>query len=511
MPDADLSSPSPPDDASLRVSEERYRSLVEASGAIVYCCDPEAKWYLRNEAWEAFTGQTFEEYQGYGWSMAVHADDRERVQASVARAIATKTTWHEEGRLWHAGSRTWRWQEARSVPILTADGAIREWIGTCVDIHGRRCAEDAVREADRRKDEFLAVLAHELRNPLAPIVSSVQILRMPQAELARGGALDVLDRQVHHLVRLVDDLMEVARITRGTIELRREVLSIEEPVRAALEISRQVIQARDHQLEVSTPRDALQVSGDRVRLTQVVANLLTNAAKYTPRGGRIQVLVERRGDVVSVSVTDNGVGVQPEAQERVFEMFARAGGSIERFAGGLGIGLSLARRLAELHGGNVTLSSAGEGKGSTFTLELPLVAVIEATVDGSPATVATCAPRRILIVDDNRDAAMTLATLLGALGQEVHTAHDGEEALRVVGQLKPDIVLLDLGMPPPDGFDVARAVRALPEYGDRVKIVAVTGWGQQTDRDRTAASGFDLHLVKPLGMDDVRNAIAPRG
>ncbi len=491
----------------LRENEERYRSLVEAAGGIVYGCDPEARWIVRNAAWEAFTGMTFEEYQGYGWAKAIHPDDRERIQASVANAIATKTTWEAEGRLWHAPSKTYRHQEARSVPILNADGSIREWIGTAIDIHARKSAEEALADTDRRKDEFLAVLAHELRNPLAPIASALQILRMPQAESSRGGALDVMERQVHHLVRLVDDLMEVARITRGTIDLRKELLAIEEPIRAAVEINRELIQARGHRFDLSLPDFVLRVNGDRVRLTQVIANLLNNAAKYTPRNGSIRLAARRADQEVLVSVSDNGAGIAADARERIFEMFVRAGGVAERFAGGLGIGLSLARRLAELHGGTVAVSSAGEGKGSTFTLRLPAADVVTLPPDHAGTRAGAATSRRVLVVDDNRDAATTLAALLGALEYEVHCAYDGDEALRVANRVRPDVLMLDLGMPPPDGFEVARRIRAEP-WGAKVKIVAVTGWGQQADRARSREAGFDLHLVKPLALADIQTALA---
>ena len=491
----------------LARSALRYRSLVDASGAIVYSSDSQAQWHAPNPAWEAYTGQTFEQYRGHGWANAIHPEDRERIVSTVLRSLADGEVWYGEGRLWHAPTRSYRYQEARSVPIRDVDGRVIEWVGTCLDIHARKVAEQAVRDADRRKDEFLAVLAHELRNPLSPIASGLQILRMPTPPSTRLATLDTMDRQLHHLVRLIDDLMDVARITRGTIELRKEELSAQEAVSAAVDIVRDSAEAHGHRMELELPSLPIPIVGDRVRLTQIVANLLSNAIKYTPRGGLIRVIAEEDGREACVKVIDNGSGISDAMRGRIFEMFARADRSIERLAGGLGIGLSLSRRLAQLHGGTVECASEGEGRGSTFTLRLPLSVSAPSVLRPGGDRRISGPRRKVLVVDDNHDALNMLAALLEGMGHDVEVAHDGHEALRKARANAPDVMLLDLGMPPPDGFEVAEQVRRMPG-GSNIRIVAVTGWGQDADRRRTRECGFDSHMVKPLSADDVARALA---
>jgi PAS domain S-box-containing protein len=488
-------------DRALRDSEARYRSLVDASGAIVFVSDANAAWHTPQPAWEAYTGQSFDEYRGHGWAAAIHPDDRDRIVASVLQAVAEARVWRGEARVWHAATLGYRWQEARAVPIRDASGHVREWVGTCIDVHARKAAEEAVLEADRRKDEFLAVLAHELRNPLAPIASSLDILRIPHAD--HPAALDVMERQVHHLVRLVDDLMEVSRITRGVVELRQESLTLQDVVRAAVEISRPLIAAHGHELDVRLPEEGLPVRGDRVRLTQVVANLLNNAARYTRRGGRIRVLAARHLDEGLICVADNGQGIAPEMQKRIFDMFARG----DAAAGGLGIGLGLSRRLTELHGGSIEVASEGEGRGSEFTVRLPLAPESTAAVSPPPRAPRATQPLRVLVVDDNVDAADSLASLLSALGHDTRTANDGRGALRAAEEARPDVILLDLGMPQPDGYAVAREIRQR-DWGRSVRLVAVSGWGQDAERRRSRESGFDVHLVKPVSLEQVHDVLA---
>ena len=492
----------------LRESEERYRSLVEASGAIVFNSDGEARWRTPQPAWGAYTGQAFEQYRDYGWMDAIHPEDRERVKLRAEEAVASGVMFEAEGRIWHAPSRSWRHQEARAVPICDASGTVREWVGTCLDVHGRKEAEEALRAAARRKDEFLATLAHELRNPMAPIANTLEILHAEGVDPAAARELVAMARrQLQHLVRLVDDLMEVSRITRGAIELRREPMLLGMAVQSAVEIAQPLIRERGHRLGVSLPEQQLLVHGDRTRLTQIIANLLNNAAKYTPSGGRIEVAVEREARWAVLRVKDSGAGIPAPMLSRIFEMFTQVDRTLERSQGGLGIGLSLVRRLVELHGGTVEARSDGLDRGSEFTVRLPL-ALDSVRTEAADGPLPAALPRhRVLVADDNQDAARILALLLRTLGQEVHLAHDGEEALRQATVLRPDLLLMDLGMPKLSGHEVAERIRREP-WGRDMLLVALTGWGQDEDRRRSRASGFDRHLVKPVSADTVQELLA---
>ncbi|HZM47774.1 MAG TPA: ATP-binding protein [Burkholderiales bacterium] len=368
-------------------------------------------------------------------------------------------------------------------------------------------AEDALREVDRRKDEFLATLSHELRNPLAPLRNGLHALRLKSdGANSTGSLLEIMERQVNHLVRLVDDLLELSRITRGVLELRRERVELSTIVRNALETSEPLVQAGRHRLDVSLPGETLWLEGDPVRLSQVLSNLLNNAAKYTPDAGTIAISTRRDGDVALISVRDNGIGIAPEAFSRIFEMFSREGPEGTRGQGGLGIGLSLSRRLAEMHGGTIEAKSEGIGRGSEFIVRLPLV---HAAVDAgaSPRVTCTMPSMRALVVDDNQDAATSLGMVLSMLGADVTTAYDGPAAIDAFAATNPAVVLLDIGMPGMDGYEVARALRRrFPER--RPAIVALTGWGQEDDRRRAREAGIDHHLTKPAEMDVLRELLA---
>jgi signal transduction histidine kinase/DNA-binding response OmpR family regulator len=361
---------------------------------------------------------------------------------------------------------------------------------------------EQLRESDRRKDEFLATLSHELRNPLAPLQNALQSMRLTgEGAVSNGKLHEIMERQVGHLVRLVDDLLEVSRISRGTFQLRRERVEVAAVVRNAIETSEPLLRAASHELSVALPEEPLFVEGDPTRLTQIFANLLNNSAKYTPAGGHIGIRAARDGDAVVISVTDDGIGITPEALPRIFEMFTRGGSTIGD-QGGLGIGLALVKKLAEMHGGSVVAKSEGPGCGSEFTFRLPLAAATSAR--GVERT-ATPVPRnkRVLVVDDNEDAAETLAMLLGLIGADVRVAHDGPAALAAFAAFAPEVVLLDIGMPGMDGYEVARRLRALDPARD-TSIVALTGWGQSEDRRLAREAGFDHHLVKPANVDALR-------
>ncbi len=367
-----------------------------------------------------------------------------------------------------------------------------------------------LQEADTRKDEFLAMLAHELRNPLAPIRTAAQLLRLEKlAEPQRARARDVIERQVEHLVRLIDDLLDVSRITRGMITLRREPVVIQAIVACAVETMRPAIDAHRHELTLDLPEAAITVEADQTRLVQVIGNLLHNAAKFTNAGGRIVLTVRRENGLVVIRVRDTGIGIPEALLPKVFELFTRVHAQTEAVQGGLGIGLALVRRLAEMHGGTVEAQSDGANLGAEFVVRLPLVATDAApalTPLTGPPSIAVVESRRILIADDNHDAAESLATLLALQGHDVRLAWDGIEALAVANEFRPHVVLLDLGMPRMDGYETARQMRRRP-WGQHATLVALTGWGQQQDRQRTTEAGFDAHLVKPVTDVDLFHAL----
>jgi CheY-like chemotaxis protein len=366
----------------------------------------------------------------------------------------------------------------------------------------RVLAEQALKQADVRKDEFIATLSHELRNPLAPLSHSLQVLKLTGATGADAQPLhEIMERQVNHLVRLVDDLLEMARITRGRLELRRERVEVATVVRNAVETSDPLIQAAGHRLTVSLPGEPLWVDGDPVRLAQILANLLNNSARYTERGGEIAVHARREDGMAAIAVRDNGSGIPPQILPEIFEMFSRGErGAAYAPGGGLGIGLALARRLAEMHGGTLHAHSEGPGRGAEFLLRVPLAAHTPRPAAAAPDA-GVLPGKRILVVDDNRDAADSLAMLLNFLGAEVNVVYDG-----AFESYRPGVVLLDIGMPGMDGFTVARRLREAPG-GRGVPIVAITGWGQEEDRRRAREAGFDHHLVKPPDMTALRSLL----
>ena len=362
--------------------------------------------------------------------------------------------------------------------------------------------ETMLKISDRRKNEFLAILAHELRNPLAPISNALHILRLNGTEDRTIDQLgEMMERQVKHLVRLVDDLMEVSRISQGKIELRKELVEVARIVRSAVETSRPLIEASKHVLETSIPDAPLIVEADSVRVAQVLANLLNNSAKYTAPGGHIWLTVRREGDEVAISVRDTGFGIPPDMLSRVFDLFTQLNPGAERGQAGLGIGLTLVKSLVEMHGGTVRALSDGPMKGSEFVVRLPLAAGFR-LADAPKKPVREASPlskHRLLVVDDNRDAADSVGLLLKRLGADVRVAYSGKEALAALDAHRPEVILLDIGMPGMDGHEVARSIRQRPEHG-HVTLIALTGWGQQEDVLRTKDAGFDYHLIKPLDL-----------
>jgi PAS domain S-box-containing protein len=503
----------------LHATEERYRTVFDSIDEglcvidMIYDADGQPCDYLFVEANPAFVKQT-------GLSDVVGRRVRELVPdheqhwfdvfgrvAASGEAVRFENEAHRPNRWYDVYATRLGAPEKRRVAVLFTDITERRRSDAAL----RRMAAD-LSEANRLKTEFLATLAHELRNPLAPIRSGLQFIRRsPTDREAVNRVHDIMERQLDHLVNLVDDLLDVARITRGQVELRRERVDLSTVLAAAVETSMPLIEAARHAFDLRLPQEALVLEADPTRLTQVVSNLLNNAARYTPKGGRIALEARRDGEEAVVTVSDNGIGIAPEALEEVFRMFTQVGQAQQPGSGGLGIGLSLVRSLVELHGGSVSAASAGTNAGSVFTVRLPLLADAHAALADTAGTTGTApepAPtgRSVLVVDDNRDAAETLAALLNMMGHRAPVANDGRQALRMLPSLKPDVVFLDLGMPGMSGYEVATAIREDARLAG-IRLVALTGWGGEADRARTKAAGFDEHLTKPATVEAIEEVL----
>ncbi len=690
-------------DEALRRSEERYRSLIEATTSIIWTCSDTGAFEVDQPSWTRFTGQPFAALRGWGWLDAVHPEDRARTRAAWDEAVAGAAGRYETTYRLRRHDGVWRFVEVRATRVLEPDGRTREWVGIDVDVTDKREAEarlaevtrasverhrfladagaalgssldydemltavgrlvvpyladwcfvEAVEEdgtfrrvsvahadpadaalaaearrfslharpetsramreglpggapifwpdlddddlprlatseahlrtmraigprsvisvplrargrtvgaltlaatrsgrrytaadletaqelaartalaaenarlfraaqeaaaraeaANRAKDEFLAMLGHELRNPLAPIATALDVIRM-KGDGPAAREREIIGRQVEHLRRLVDDLLDVSRITSGKIELRKEVLPVAELVHKALELAGPLLEARRHRLVVRLPDEPLACAVDPVRMTQVVVNLLTNAAKYTPPGGVVEVVARAAGGELEIVVRDTGIGIAPALVDRVFDLFVQGPQGLARAEGGLGLGLAIVRTLVTQHGGRVSAASAGPGQGSTFTVTLPLAAPVgaRAAVDPAASAPRPVAPagRRVLVVDDNEDAAELLAELLASYGHEVRVAHDGPSALTLARAFRPEVALVDIGLPVMDGYELGARLRAEPALAG-LRLVALTGYGQASDRARTREVGFDEHLVKPADPEAIGRAIA---
>lgn len=496
----------------MRESESRYRTLVEMSPDAIFLADLDGRFLAANPQFLQLYGYSeISQIQRIGLTVislvAPHDHHRALDDALSTRRLgmvrdAQYDTIRQDGSIFPA--------EVSLSLIQDAEGRPQSLIGVSRDITARRKLEEDLRqnvrklkEEDGRRNDFLAMLAHELRNPLAPICSSVEVLRRPGAapELA-GKAREVIGRQVEHLIRLVDDLLDVSRITRGKIEIQRQRVALQDVVLSGIEISRTLIDGCHHQLTTSLPEKRLYVSGDAMRLAQVVSNLLNNAAKYTPERGSIEVSVARKGTFGIITVRDNGLGIPREMLPRVFDMFVQADRSLDRSRGGLGLGLTLVRQLVELHGGSVEALSDGAGKGSTFVVSLPLIRA-EKGGKRRPSRASDArkvhAVHRVLVVDDHVDSAAMLAELLNMHGQDVRTADNGPRALETAAEFQPDLVLLDIGLPDMDGYEVARRLREQPA-NRLTRLVALSGFGHQEALERSREAGFQHHLVKPVHL-----------
>ncbi|GAB2508495.1 hybrid sensor histidine kinase/response regulator [Lysobacter humi (ex Lee et al. 2017)] len=487
-------------EAALRESEERFRLMADAVPHLVWITRNDGTVEFLNRRWTDYTGLALDA-AGDGPAVAewIHPDDIPTTVAAFENARATGRALSIEHRM-RSTDGTYRWFLVRGEPYRDpTSGEVVRWFGTSVDIHDVKTAQEALADADRRKDEFLAMLAHELRNPLAPIGTSAHLLDRVADEPARVREIArIIARQAGHMRDLVDDLLDVSRVTRGLITLRKEPLDAAAIVAGAVEQSRADLDARRHRLAVRLPDRPARLCGDRTRLIQVVANLLNNAAKYSPDGSRIDVDVECGDGLVRIAVADDGQGIEPALLPHVFELFSQGRRSPDRAHGGLGLGLALVHHLVQSHGGTVAAYSDGPGRGSRFVVELP-EADVALPLPAPPEAPAAARRRRVTIVDDNIDAAEALGMVLDLHGHDVRVHRDARAALDAALHDPSDIYLLDIGLPGIDGYTLARTLRAGPAPGSL--YVAITGYGSATDRAESRAAGFDHHLVKPVDVE----------
>ena len=476
----------------LRESERRLSQTLESISDGVITLDSNWRFTYANPAAERILGLPQRELLGQCvWDLFPEMVGT-HLERDFRRVLAEKISLEVEG----SNPRTQLYFSNRVYPGL--DGGLVIYFH---DTTQRRRAEEAQREADRRKDEFLATLAHELRNPLAPIRNAATLLlRKGPADPQLKWSAEIINRQVRHMSRLLEDLLDVSRISRNRLELRREWIDLASAISSAVEASRPLIDEQHQELTVNLAAGPIYIDADPVRLAQVFSNLLNNAAKYTQAGGHLRLNAEVTGTGVTISVSDDGIGMAREMLPHLFEMFYQATPALQRSQGGLGVGLSLARGIVELHGGKIEARSAGLGRGSEFIVHLPVVRDATrpevATAEEAPGPVKR---RRLIVVDDVRDNADSLAEVLRVVGHEVHAVYDGRSALELAEELRPEVILLDIGMPDLDGLEVCRALRQ-QEWGRKLFIVALTGWGQESDRRRTKDAGFDHHLIKPVEM-----------
>ena len=492
----------------LRESEERFARFTEHLPGLAWIKDLTGRYVYINRAGAQVFGRSPDEICGATDAELFPAETVAQFRENDAHAVAQGTgvqvvehLVHPDGSVHHS--------IVSKFPIRDARGEVRLIGGIAIDITERVRAEEALLLADRRKDEFLATLSHELRNPLAPLRNSLHVLRSHGADGRTERMYGMMEQQLNRMIRLVDDLLEVSRITGGKIELRKELVSVSTVIESAIETSRPLIESASHRLTVMLPDEPLVIEADPIRITQVLSNLLNNAAKYTQEGGSITLSGLRDGDEVVLAVRDNGLGIPANMLPRVFEMFAQVDRTLKRAQGGLGIGLALARSLVEMHGGSITARSAGLNAGSEFVVRLPLSRHREANPSREQSTRSSApgAGLRVLVVDDNQDGADTMAMVLQTLGATASVAYDGPSAIAAVRSERPDLVLLDLGMPAMDGYEVAAQIREDP-VNRQVRLIALTGFGSVEERRRCQEAGFDDHCTKPCDPQRLREILA---
>ena len=486
----------------LRESEQRFRLLADSVPVLIWVNGLDGCEFVNRE-YSQFLGRSMEEIQQMKWATALHSEDADAYLEAYRQAFEARKPFEAQVRLRRADGE-YRWMKSAGLPRVASDGRFLGYVGCSLDITDVKQYQEALSEADRRKNEFLAMLAHELRNPLAPIRNALEIMRQTKDNgQVIQSASEMMERQISQMVRLVDDLLDVSRISRGKIELRRGPIELASVVNHAVDACRPLAESKGIELTVSLPPQPVYLDADPIRLAQVVGNLLNNACKFTGNGGRVWLTTELASiadtEGVLIRVRDTGIGIAAEQLDRIFDMFMQGDTSLERSASGLGIGLTLAKNLVEMHGGTLEAHSAGTGRGSEFVVRLPVL--IDAPKTAAPDRLVTdsknAAARRILVVEDNEDSAESLTILLNLAGHKTHTAYDGLEGLEAAEAFRPDIVLLDIGLPKLNGFEVARKIREQP-WGQAMVLVALTGWGQDEDRRRSQEAGFNHHLTKPI-------------
>jgi PAS domain S-box-containing protein len=499
-------------EADLRASEARFRTMTDAMPQMVWSALPDGYHDYFNRQWYDYTGLPAGTTDGEKWAGVFHPQDQDEAWARWRHSLATGDDYEIHYRLRHHSGQ-YRWVLGRAVPVRDASGAIIRWLGTCTDIHEQRVAQDALekseralRETGRRKDEFLAMLAHELRNPLAPISTASQLLMLNPDPARVRVASEVITRQVRHMTELVDDLLDVSRVTRGLVHLEMDDVDLKETIVGAIEQVRPLIDARKHALRTRMTAAPIWVRGDRTRLTQVFANILNNAAKYTPEAGDLGVEIDLEDSLVVVRIRDNGQGIEAPLLPHIFELFTQAERTPDRAQGGLGIGLALVWSLVNLHGGSITADSEGAGHGSTFTVQLPAITPAVAREAAPAAARADNGALDIVVVDDNVDAARTLQGLLEALGHRVRIFHRALDALEAISERPPAVAFLDIGLPDITGYELAKRIRA--RLGERGCVLsALSGYGQPQDVAASRLAGMDFHLIKPLDYARLREVL----
>lgn len=496
------------------------KAIADNATTALFILDENQKCVFMNPAAEQLTGFTFEEVRGRGETFHqvihhTHADGTPYPGSDcpINRAFPTRSQQKGEEIFFHKDGHQYRVAFAAS-PIVDAEGEPSGTVVEVRDITERKKIEQTLKDADRRKDEFIATLAHELRNPLAPISNLLALMKQADydPDVARA-AHDTIERQLTKMVRLVDDLLDVSRITRNTIELRREPIELADALSDAVDTCRPLIEQSGHSLRVELPDEPIFLNADGARISQVLCNLINNACKFTPAGGDITVSARASDGDALIKVKDSGIGIPPEQLENIFDMFSQVGAPVSDNQSGLGIGLALAKQLVKMHGGSIVAKSNADSPGSEFIVRLPR---IETAAETAPKPAATRKPapsgRRILVVDDNFDSAESMSTFLGVTGNNCRMAHSGQQALDMAEEFSPDVILLDIGLPGMDGYEVCRIIREQP-WGEDICVIAMTGWGQPDDRQRSADAGFNAHLVKPVDITklyELINTVSPR-
>jgi PAS domain S-box-containing protein len=494
-----------------RDSDQIYRAIGDSIDYGVWLTDAQGRIIYTSESLLRLIGMTPEQYSESGWAPLLHPDDVEGTMEGWRECIRTGQAWYREHRV-RATDGNYHPVLSQGIPVRRENGATYAWAGINLDISRIKRTEEALREADQRKDEFLATLAHELRNPLAPIRNATYLLSLPvTSEQQRQWAHEVIARQVQHMALLLDDLLDVSRISRGRLDLKKEYVYLSQLLDSAVEMARPLIDAKRHNLDLRLPEESVEVNIDPLRISQALCNLLTNAAKYTDAGGNIALVAAVEAEGLSISVIDNGIGLSEASLSYVFEMFSQVESALGRSQGGLGIGLALARGLVALHGGTLEAMSQGVGCGSTFVMRLPRSALgprpVQAISNDSNIGAVSVSSGPILLADDNCDAADSLSLLLGLQGYDVQIAYNGREALELASTTHPAVLILDIGMPELNGYEVALRIRQ-QSWGREVMLIALTGWGQQGDMERAYSAGFDRHFSKPVNFDDLLSCLA---